>query len=155
MTDKIIKTLNRLNKGGKYHVTKDDPQDERDVIYKLESLGVLKKDRFIYSVNSISDLSKVIELKSVEKYIKWKQKPQKKPMTNFEKLYLLLTFILVCLAVFQYFQNNSLTTERDYLNYKLDSLNREFDSSERKIYLLSNKIELLKKDSISESNLPD
>lgn len=74
MKQYILDELSYILEGDEFSNTKDVDSELSDTICKLERLGVLKKDRYKYSVNDLKKLSKVIELKSISKFIEYEAK---------------------------------------------------------------------------------
>ncbi len=70
----VLTELNNIKNGGFITVTK--PLDDKvriinRVVLRLSNLGVLKQEGWKYLVSKPKHLSKVIELKSIDKYLKW------------------------------------------------------------------------------------
>lgn len=74
MKQHILDELNYILEGDEFSNTKDIDSELSDIICKLERLGILKKDSYKYSVKDVKKLSKVIELKSISKFIEYETK---------------------------------------------------------------------------------
>ncbi|MGB3144465.1 MAG: hypothetical protein WBB24_10170 [Maribacter sp.] len=74
MKDNTIKILEEFMDGKSYTITKDRPEEIRDLLPRLENLGLIKKvGRFKYAadLSNRKHLSKLIELKSWTDFLNW------------------------------------------------------------------------------------
>ena len=74
MNEKTIKVLEDLMGGKSYTITMDRPEEIRDLLPRLENLGLINKvDRFKYAadLSNRKHLSKLIELKSWSEFLSW------------------------------------------------------------------------------------
>lgn len=74
MKENTIKVLEDFMDGKSYTITKDRPEEIKDLLPRLENLGLINKvDRFKYAadLSKRKNLSKLIELKSWSEFLNW------------------------------------------------------------------------------------
>jgi hypothetical protein len=74
MKENTIKVLEDFMDGKSYTITKDRPEEIRDLLPRLENLGLINKiDRFKYAadLSKRKNLSKLLELKSWSEFLNW------------------------------------------------------------------------------------
>lgn len=74
MKENTIKVLEDFMDGKSYTLTKDRPEEIKDLLPRLENLGLINKiDRFKYAadLSKRKNLSKLIELKSWSEFLNW------------------------------------------------------------------------------------
>lgn len=76
MNENILNELKELRAGKHIPWTKDTDRELSETFSQLINLGVLKKDRHRVSVNNLKNLNKIIELKSIDKYLDWTSKTE-------------------------------------------------------------------------------
>lgn len=70
----VIDELNKLKRGEKFSIHKSldvDYKEQSEVMHRLFNLKLLSKGKNSYIVGDIKGLSKLIKLKSIEKYLEW------------------------------------------------------------------------------------
>lgn len=103
MKKEVLGVLNKLKLGDKVSYGKplsDIEKEITDILYKLKNIGILGKEKNSFIVIEFDKLSKFIELKSIEKYIKWLNKPK---LTYYQKIYLILSIVFGLLGLLSSF----------------------------------------------------
>lgn len=141
----VLTELNNIKNGGFITVTKNLEDKERiinRVVLKLYNLGVLKKDGKKYIVSEQKHLSKIIELKSIDKYLKWSESydepPEKEKWFNQNITGFAIAFIVFLFNVYQYFDNRSLRSD-------FDSLKNQYEIYKDSTFQLKKELEIQKK----------
>jgi len=131
----------------------DEKNDFFSLTDSVQRIGITYKyfEELENEINIFRLTKEGIRAKEIGGHLKYQKSLKKKPMSNFEIAYLLLTIIIIGFNVYQGFQNKSLRYDFDSLKSQFDSLKHQLENDKDSIVDLKAQVELYKVRSLNDT----